>query len=539
MRGVFVETKEANITAKRFKIESMVDRSSSYSNSGSINTSGSIGGSRSRTESAWVNMVTGIHASEKLDVYVEGELHIVGAIFDGPPEASNVEAGTLVYSSIDEFDNNHSIGGSLSINLDKKSQTYGSGIVGDFEFEQTVEDKSRQTQATVSGTNADGRQALNIHDLENSDDPDKINTDRDNVQTEVVTVSKHIHVYVPIPRFVLKGIQDSLFASEVNANQRPMSVDEFDALIAQGIEESHSEEPGEPVETTHSTDETTFVDGEHHESPTSHVESAWGYILGENNLGSDIEGVHLMPHQVYSLDFVDDSAGVLVRARIVVDGNASGNDLNPVLKTGNDLEMPTADINYRNGNMAIIASIVAEGHSEAFVEEISSQLQESLSFVNADGSDAMMTAIERIKQGIETAKLNWNEFVEEHPRTVKIMKGGSQVTFGFVSGVATVKFAALGVAPLAGSSAVVTTHFIGLGLANIADGVFGKGKADIPNVSDLPKGEIDAFFKGNEVYDSAMEYLKTTKQLTGLVIQPAETILERIPELLDSSNAGK
>ena len=210
------------------------------------------------------------------------------------------------------------------------------------------------TRATVAGTAVGSEDPLHITNPEASDDLANLNRDRDNVQERHVVKDKHVRVFLPVPSFVLKGIRNALFADEVNAKQRPMSVDEFDAMIAQGIEEAQVERSDLP-EPGHSSDEATVVDGEQHEDSHSEPTPVWGYRLADESGEGNTPSM-----QVFPIDLVGESGEVFARTRIVVEGSQAstvGEFISEVHENETTREL---DIKYRNGEVTVYASIDAD-----------------------------------------------------------------------------------------------------------------------------------------------------------------------------------
>ena len=184
---------------------------------------------------------------------------------------------------------------------------FGSGIpiTVDTDYHHKVE----------AGTDVGDEDPLHIINPEASDDLANLNRNRDNVQERHTVKDKHVRVFLPVPSFVLKGIRNALFADEVNANQRPMSVDEFDAMITQGIEEAQVE-IGDLPESGHSSNEAAVLDSEQHEDSHSEPVPAWGYRLADESGEGDRPSM-----QVFPVDLAGESGEVFARTRIVVDGS--------------------------------------------------------------------------------------------------------------------------------------------------------------------------------------------------------------------------
>lgn len=83
--------------------------------------------------------------------------------------------------------------------------------------------------------------------------------------------------------------------------------------------------------------------------------------------------------------------------------------------------------------------------------------------------------VDRIKHEIRDIKRQGSEFIQDHPRTTKVVIGSAQVAGSFFLRVTTLKVAATGVAPLAAALAVGTVSTFSVGMSNIADGIFGSG----------------------------------------------------------------
>jgi hypothetical protein len=287
-------------------------------------------------------------------------------VIDGPEGNTYIESETFCYRDINEFQESRSIGVQISGIWDPYNLETGSKIPATVSEDYHHKVEKGATKATIVGTDVGGEDPLHIRDLVNSDDLAHLVRARDSVQERNTVTDKHVRVFLPIPSFVLKGIRNALFADQANENQRPrpMSVDEFDTLIAEGIQEAQAEQHGNEVDYSSdfskdelTTDEVTFVDGEYHEEFTYGDQTAWGYNLAEDGGICNSPDSVFPGNQVFPVDLTGEFGEILVRTRILVNGGEGVSVTEPVSVIEKNAETGDLDINYRNGNVAIVATV--------------------------------------------------------------------------------------------------------------------------------------------------------------------------------------
>ena len=239
--GSVVEAPEIEVSGKSLLIESVLDTSESHSIGGGFDTTGSAHFHKSDSESAWVNTVSGLYATESMTVNIEEGIELVGAVINGPEGNTYIESETFHYRDLSEFENSKSIAGGISLTWDKQNVGYGSIFPAMVDINYHHDAFEGITRATVAGEDVEGSDPLHVEDLLNSDDLNNLNRDRDNVQERWQTKNKHIRVYLPIAD--LKQIWEDVFGG---TEKRVVSADDVDEAVEKKIQERQEIEGEDP-----------------------------------------------------------------------------------------------------------------------------------------------------------------------------------------------------------------------------------------------------------------------------------------------------
>jgi len=146
-----VEAPEIEVNAKRLVIESVVDTAESKSWAGSINSEGSVFASESKSSSAWVNTVSGFYGSQSVNINVDEDIEIIGAVVIGPDGDTHVVSDRFCYRNVDEYGWSKSTSVNAGFIWDMRNMAFGSGIpvTIDTDYHHKVEEGT--THATIAG----------------------------------------------------------------------------------------------------------------------------------------------------------------------------------------------------------------------------------------------------------------------------------------------------------------------------------------------------------------------------------------------------